>query len=54
MIFCSRRVFLNVVTQLMDGPTLLNANYFIVDQKLPSNKNESSFIIVSGLWLVNL
>lgn len=32
MIFCSRRVFLNVVTQLMDAPTLLNANYFLVDQ----------------------
>lgn len=35
MIFCSRRVFLNVVTQLMDAPTLLNANYFIVDQPRP-------------------
>lgn len=35
MIFCSRRVFLNVVTQLMDANTLLNANYFIVDQGRP-------------------
>ncbi len=37
MIFCSRLVFLNVVTQLLDLDTLLNANYFIVDQVKPGN-----------------
>lgn len=36
MIFCSRRVFLNVVTQLFDLNTLLNANYFLVDQIKPT------------------
>ena len=36
MIFCSRRVFLNVVTQLLDLDTLLNANYFLVDQIKPT------------------
>ncbi len=36
MIFCSRRVFLNVLTQLMDLNTLLNANYFLVDQIKPT------------------
>ena len=36
MIFCSRRVFLNVVTQLLDLQTLLNANYFLVDQTKPT------------------
>jgi len=36
MIFCSRRVFLNVLTQLMDLDTLLNANYFLVDQTKPT------------------
>ena len=36
MIFCSRRVFLNVLTQLMDAPTLLNANYFLIDQNPPN------------------
>lgn len=37
MIFCSRRVYLNVLTQLMDLQTLVNANYFIVDQIKPNN-----------------
>lgn len=32
MIVCSKRVFLNVLTQLMDANTLLNANYYIADQ----------------------
>jgi hypothetical protein len=36
MIFCSRRVFLNVVTQLYDLETLVNANYFLVDQIKPT------------------
>ena len=36
MIFCSRRVFLNVLTQLLDRDTLLNANYFLVDQIKPT------------------
>lgn len=34
MILCSKLVFLNVVTQLLDYDTLLNANYFIVDRTL--------------------
>lgn len=38
MIFCSRRVFLNVLTQLMDLETLLNANYFLVDQIKPTGR----------------
>ena len=33
MIFCSRRVYLNVLTQLMDLDELLNANYYLIDQK---------------------
>lgn len=32
MIICSKRVFLNVLTQLWNRDTLLNANYFIADQ----------------------
>lgn len=36
MILCSRRVFLNVVTQLYDLDTLINANYFLVDQIKPT------------------
>jgi hypothetical protein len=36
MIFCSRRVFLNVLTQLLDIDTLLNANYFLCDQVKPT------------------
>lgn len=32
MIVCSKRVFLNVLTQLMDANTLINANYYIADQ----------------------
>lgn len=36
MIFCSRRVFLNVVTQLLDLDTLLNANYYLTDQVKPT------------------
>jgi hypothetical protein len=36
MIFCSRRVFLNVVTQLLDLNTLLNANYFLADMIRPT------------------
>lgn len=31
MIVCSKRAFLNVVTQLFDRDTLLNANYYILD-----------------------
>lgn len=33
MILCSKRVFLNVLTQLMDLKTLLNANYYILDAR---------------------
>ncbi|MBO4735473.1 MAG: hypothetical protein J5614_03675 [Paludibacteraceae bacterium] len=33
MIMCSKRVFLNVLTQLMDLNSLLNANYFILDAR---------------------
>ena len=36
MIFCSRRVYLNILTQMMDLDTLLNANYFLVDQIKPT------------------
>ena len=36
MIFCSRRVFLNVLTQLLDMDTILNANYFLCDQIKPT------------------
>ena len=36
MIFCSRRVYLNILTQLMDLDTLLNANYFLIDQVKPT------------------
>ena len=32
MIVCSKRVFLNVLTQFMDANTLVNANYYIADQ----------------------
>lgn len=32
MIVCSKRVFLNILTQLMDVNTLINANYYIADQ----------------------
>lgn len=32
MIVCSKRAFLNILTQLMDVNTLLNANYYIADQ----------------------
>ena len=32
MIVCTKRAFLNVLTQLMDANTLINANYFIADQ----------------------
>jgi hypothetical protein len=32
MIVCSKRVFLNVLTQFLDANTLLNANYYIADQ----------------------
>ena len=32
MILCSKRVYLNVLTQLWDRDTLLNANYYILDQ----------------------
>lgn len=32
MIVVSKRAFLNILTQLMDAPTLLNATYFIADQ----------------------
>lgn len=32
MILCSKRVFLNVLTQLWTRDLLLNANYFILDQ----------------------
>ena len=31
MILCSKQVFLNVLTQLMDITSLLNANYYILD-----------------------
>lgn len=31
MIICSKRVFLNVLTQIWNKDTLLNANYFILD-----------------------
>lgn len=33
MIFCSKRVFLNILSQLLDLNTLLNANYFLIDQQ---------------------
>lgn len=36
MIVCSRRVFLNVLSQLMDLNSLLNANYYLVDQIPPT------------------
>ena len=32
MIVCSKRAFLNILTQLMDANMLLNANYYIADQ----------------------
>lgn len=32
MIVCSKRAFLNILTQLFDANTLLNANYYIADQ----------------------
>ena len=32
MIVCSKRAFLNILTQLLDANTLLNANYYIADQ----------------------
>lgn len=32
MIVCSKRVFLNILTQMMDANTLINANYYIADQ----------------------
>lgn len=32
MLVCSKRVFLNVLTQFMDAETLINANYYIADQ----------------------
>ena len=32
MIVCSKRVYLNILTQLLDVNTLLNANYYIADQ----------------------
>lgn len=32
MIVCSKRAFLNILTQIMDAKTLLNANYYIADQ----------------------
>lgn len=43
MIVCSRRVFLNVLTQLMDLDTLLNANYYLGDQIKP-NGGHAGFI----------
>ena len=33
MVLCSKRVFLNVLSQLMQLPDLLNANYYILDAK---------------------
>lgn len=36
MILCSRRVYLNILTQLMDLEQLLNANYYIIDQSKPT------------------
>ena len=32
MIVCSKKCFLNILTQLMDKETLINANYYILDQ----------------------
>ena len=43
MIFCSRRVFLNIVSQMMDLETLLNANYFLVDQAEPASGYHPTF-----------
>ena len=34
MIVCSKRAYLNILTQLMDATTLINANYYIADQTL--------------------
>ena len=45
MIFCSKRVFLNILTQMMDLPTLLNANYFIIDQ----SKTTAGFDFAAGI-----
>ena len=36
MIVCSKRVFLNILTQLMDAQTLINANYCLGDQTTPN------------------
>jgi hypothetical protein len=33
MIVTSKRVFLNILTQMMDAPTLINANYYLADQE---------------------
>lgn len=43
MIFCSRRVFLNIVSQMLDLETLLNANYFLVDQAEPATGYQPTF-----------
>ena len=36
MIITSKRCFLNILTQLMDANTLLNATYYMVDSKSAS------------------
>ena len=36
MIVCSKKCFLNVLTQLMDKNTILQANYYIADVKTPN------------------
>lgn len=38
MIFCSRRVYLNILTQMMDLETLINANYYLIDQMKPTGR----------------
>ena len=36
MIVVSKRCYLNILTQLMDRETLINANYYILDRQQPS------------------
>ena len=35
MIIVSKRCYLNILTQLLDRDTLINANYYILDQTRP-------------------
>lgn len=58
MLVCTKRVFLNIVTQILNADTILNANYYLGDQCTPNGTmstvdtsytyNESGQLIINS------